>query len=282
MLAKRNLRLGRGDRRGAFRLSAFVFAAWVVAWFIGAHHVSDLAELSLFIEFLAWGLFWFCFLWVLYIALEPYVRRRWPATLVSWSRLLAGGFRDPMVGRDLLVGSLLAASTLALNRLLWFIFSWLGYPPARPQSGPGWQFLGARAIVSDTAIAFMLAPGFWLGALFVLFLLRVLLRKEWAAAVAWAVLFSIFPLSFDPVGWIGALIVGSLSVFIMIRFGLLALVANFMVFNFLQNYPLTTQGSAWYAGISLTGILLIAAIAFYGFYTSLGGRPAFGDAVLKE
>ena len=23
---------------------------------------------------------------------KPYVRRRWPATLVSWSRLLAGGF----------------------------------------------------------------------------------------------------------------------------------------------------------------------------------------------
>ncbi len=35
MLARRNLRLGRGDRRGAFRLAAFVFAAWAVAWFFG-------------------------------------------------------------------------------------------------------------------------------------------------------------------------------------------------------------------------------------------------------
>jgi hypothetical protein len=33
------------------------------------------------------------------------VRRRWPATLVSWSRLLAGRFRDPLVGRDVLAGS---------------------------------------------------------------------------------------------------------------------------------------------------------------------------------
>ena len=92
MLARRNLRLGRGDRRGASRLAAFVFVAWAVAGFFGAHHVPNFDELALFIEFLVWGLFLSCFIWVLYIALEPYVRRRWPATLVSWSRLLAGGF----------------------------------------------------------------------------------------------------------------------------------------------------------------------------------------------
>ena len=40
--------------------------------------------------------------------------------------------------------------------------------------------------------------------------------------------------------------------------------------------------SAWYAGISLVGILLIATITFYAFYTSLGGRPVFGGAVLEE
>jgi hypothetical protein len=55
-----------------------------------------------------------------------------------------------------------------------------------------------------------------------------------------------------------------------------------MVFNILQNVPLTTQTSSWYAGISLAGILLMAAMALYGFYTSLGGRPLFGGAVLEE
>ena len=70
--------------------------------------------------------------------------------------------------------------------------------------------------------------------------------------------------------------------FLLIRFGLLALVANFVVHGLLASFPLTTQGSAWYAGISLAGILLMAAMAFYGFYTSLGGRPVFGGAVLEE
>ena len=285
MLARRNLRLGRGDRRGAFRLAAFVFAAWAVAWFFGVHHVPDFAEIGLFIMFLAWGFAWSCLLWVLYIALEPYVRRRWPATLVSWSRLLAGGFRDPLVGRDVLAGCLLAPFTTALQRLAWFVFSWLGYPPPQPDSGPQWVFLGARTIVADVALALFNAPFFWLTALFILFLLRTLTRKEWTAAVAWVVLPTALVATgtrFDPVASVGILIFLSLAVFVMIRFGLLALVANFVVHIILQNFPLTTQGSAWYAGISLAGILLIAAMAFSGFYTSLGGRPVFGGAVLED
>ena len=83
LLARRNLRLGRSDRRGASRLAAFVFAAWAVAWFFGAHHVLNFKEFGLFLEFLAWGALLSGSLWILYIAMEPYVRRRWPATLVS-------------------------------------------------------------------------------------------------------------------------------------------------------------------------------------------------------
>jgi hypothetical protein len=64
MLARRNLRLGRGDSRGAFRLAAFVFAASAVAWLLGAHHVSNLGpEVLLFLQFLAWALLWSCFFW---------------------------------------------------------------------------------------------------------------------------------------------------------------------------------------------------------------------------
>jgi len=204
---------------------------------------------------------------------------------VSWSRMLAGGFRDPLVGRDVLAGCLLAPFTTAVQRLAWFVFSWLGYPPPQPDSGPQWQFLGAQPIVADVALALTYAPFLWLTELFILFLLRALLRKEWAAAVAWVLLQTALVAAgnrLDPVASVGILIFLSPAVFVMIRFGLLALVANFVVFNIVQNFPLTTQWSAWYAGISLAGILLIAAMAIYGFYTSLGGRPVFEGAVLEE
>ena len=131
----------------------------------------------------------------------------------------------------------------------------------------------------------MLAPMVWLAALFVLVLLRALLRKEWAAAVAWVLLFTVFSAADSqsaPIVLVFCLILSGLSVFLLIRFGLLTLVANFVFWYVLTNFPLTTQGSAWYAGISLAGILLMAAIALYAFYTSLGGRPVFGGAVLEE
>jgi len=68
----------------------------------------------------------------------------------------------------------------------------------------------------------------------------------------------------------------------LIRFGLLAVVAAGVFNDILGSFPLTTQMSSWYAGMSLAGILLMAAIAFYAFYTSLGGRPVLGGAVLQE
>ena len=55
-----------------------------------------------------------------------------------------------------------------------------------------WQFLGARTIIADISNILIVAPIFWLAVLFVLVLLRALLRKEWAAAVAWVLLFTVF------------------------------------------------------------------------------------------
>ena len=234
--------------------------------------------------FLAWGFAWSCLLWVLYIALEPYVRRRWPATLVSWSRLLAGGFRDPLVGRDILAGCFWPPFTELFED--WRgLFLLARLSSSATDSGPQWQFLGARTIVADVRSdvvqrAFFLAHG-------------SVCPVPFAGLAAQGV---------DGGGRMGCFAYGfsrrrypvrsrchcgrsdllGLAVFVMIRFGLLALVANFVVHIILQNFPLTTQWSAWYSGISLAGILLIAALVLYGFYTSLGGRPAFGGAVLEE
>jgi hypothetical protein len=294
MLARRNLRLGRGDRRGAARLAAVVFLADAVSYFV-AHHVPSLSELRLFVEFLVWGLAWSCLFWVLYIALEPYVRRRWPATLVSWSRLLARGFRDPLVGRDVLVGCLVGAFLTVLSRLGWFVPAWLGEPPTQPLSGPQLEFLGAQRIIAASAGTLIISLFSGFAFLFILFLWRSLLRRDWAAGAAFVLFSAVFLGS--PVLFAGgsqstaaALVNGLIlmifnvtGVLLITRLGLLAEVATiFFQFCFLENFPLTTDGSAWYSGISLAGILLMAVVSFYGFYTSLGGRPIFGSAALEE
>ncbi len=284
LLARRNLRLSRGDRRGASRLAAVILAIVAVSYSV-MHHVPNFGELSLFLEAWSGGLAWSCFLWVLYIALEPYVRRRWPTTLVSWSRLLAGSVRDPLVGRDVLVGCLLGAFSTALDRLGWLVPSWFGFPPVQPRSGPQLEFLGARTSIAELTSILIGAPFFWLSFLFVLVLLRALLRKEWAAAVATVLLGTVIVAAaapFDPAALATTVVFLSLAVFVLTRFGLLAMLANNLIHSLLTDFPLTTQGSAWYAGIGLGVILLLAAIAFYGFYTSLGGRPIFGAAAFEE
>jgi serine/threonine-protein kinase len=235
-----------------------------------AHHVPNSSELVLFMEFLVWGLARWCFFWVLYIALEPYVRRRWPATLVSWSRLLAGGFRDRLVGRDVLIGCLFGVFLTLLSRVAWFVPAWLGEPPTQPLSGPQLQFLRARPIIASILGGVFISLFAALAFLFVLFLFRALLRKDWAAAVAFVLLtsFSIgSPGLFAGgsqsttaavVNGLTLMIYNGAAVFLIIRFGLLAEGATFFFQLFLlENFPLTTQASAWYAEISLAGILLI-------------------------
>ena len=285
VLCRRNLRLGRGDRRGAFRLATVVFAAWAVAWLLGTHHVADFYEFPLFFNALIVGTAGSVFTGVLYIALEPYVRRRWPATLISWSRLLAGGIRDPLVGRDVLFGCLLSIAGICVVRFAWYVPMWLGQAPVQPYSGPTWQLLGARAIISDVASNILGAILTGLASLALLFLFRTLLRRDWAAAAAFVLIFGVLTAQGTgnlAVTLVPRLILFSLAVFLVIRFGVLALVAA-NVFNvFLGSFPLTTQMSAWYADTSLAGMVLMAAIAFYAFHTSLGGRPMFGATELEE
>jgi hypothetical protein len=84
-----------------------------------------------------------------------------------------------------------------------------------------------------------------------------------------------------PVALMENLIVQGVMMFSLFL-GLLWLVVTIFLVGLLSRFPLTRETSSWYAGISLAGILLMAAMTFYSFYTSLGDRPVFGGSVLEE
>jgi serine/threonine-protein kinase len=109
VLAWFNTRAGRGDRRGAFRLAVLLFVLSLVGSLLGGHHVSGREELLQVRMMVAIALFNAAFMYVAYLAIEPQVRRRWPRVLVGWSRLLAGNIRDPLIGREVLIGLALGA-----------------------------------------------------------------------------------------------------------------------------------------------------------------------------
>jgi serine/threonine-protein kinase len=282
LIARHNLRLGRVDGRGAFRLGSFILVVFLTMWALRAHHVASLDEIDLFIIALSWGLLCAASVALLYLALEPYVRRKEPHTLISWSRLLAGKFSDPLVGRDLLLGSLYGVALVLFETSDNFILPLLGRLPPTPDIGLTESLLGAQqatGILLSYVFGWVLSG---LGLFFVLFLLRLLLRKDWLAAIAVVILFSasnlgseygILSFVFSAVIWISILMV-------LKRFGLLAMVTGLVAQNVLILFPVTTHLSRWYAASALTGLVFIAALAIYGFQTARAGQPIFSANVL--
>jgi serine/threonine-protein kinase len=285
LLAWRNLRLGRGDRKGAFRLAAFVFVVFSLGWVFSAHHVATEEEASNFISELQGTLFLACFFWVVYLAFEPFVRRRWPGRIVSWSRLLAGDFRDPLVGRDLLVGAVFGAGIVLCNFFLAdLVPRWLGYPPREPWFDfPATQLLGVRSFahgMTYQVYASLLQPFILL---FLLLLFYIILRSErLAALVLWALAALALSLTNSMPSAPFAALAAFLSVWVLYRYGLLAFVSSTFFLHLNIFYPVTSDFSAWYAGDFVMALAVALALAVYGFRISLGGRSLFRGRLLED
>lgn len=58
--------------------------------------------------------------------------------------------------------------------------------------------------------------------------------------------------------------------------GILSVVIAFLVNQAINNSPLTLQPAMPYAPAALWSVLLVAALAAFGFYASRAGQPLFG------
>jgi serine/threonine-protein kinase len=274
VLTRINLRGGRGDRKGAHRVGLYMVVVSLLSWAFQASHVPDFDEVSLVINAIAMALFVGGLAWLGYLALEPFVRRWWPDTIVSWNRLLAGRFRDPLVGRDILIGGAFAV-VLNLNaELRWMLPRWLGLPSPMPAGVRFDALLGGRYLASQIIgeLTAVIVP---IGLLFLLLLLRIVLRRQWLA-IAGIVLFvaGVHLMQVDNLVlellFIGVWLVLVLTV--LVRFGLLATCFMFVISNLTYSYPITIDFNAWYAGRGVSALLVGLALVAYGFTTSLAGR----------
>jgi F0F1-type ATP synthase membrane subunit c/vacuolar-type H+-ATPase subunit K len=71
----------------------------------------------------------------------------------------------------------------------------------------------------------------------------------------------------------------ALSLFVVTRFGLFAIMVVIVFSAAWGAVPHTTDPSSWYFGGSVATVVLFAAIAVYGFVVSLGGQKLFNDAL---
>jgi serine/threonine-protein kinase len=276
VLARRNLRLGRGDRRGAWRLVTVVSIVLAVAWILDEHHVADTHEWYLFVSFAGRVLVISGLFWATYVAFEPYVRRHWPSTIVSWTRLIGGGIRDPLVGRDVLIGCAVGALLTCLLLAGVLAPGWLGRMAEMPRI-PTWRVLhGASHAMSLSLQLVVNALLEAFVALFLLVVMRLTFRREWLAAAVTIVLLALpdILLSDDVlVGAISFSLVYGLAVLLLIRVGLVAVVAMRFTVDLLQVFPSVPSLGPWYAGLGVAGLVIFGAIVLSGGYVAMA-RPA--------
>ena len=252
ILAWWNVRLGRGDRRGAFRaaIGAFflVMGAWLLSPVASAHF--DQARLFSAIGRALWAS---AQLWMLYLGLEPYIRRFSPDSLIAWQRLVSGRWRDPRVGRDILIGvaagmamTLVFAAHNKIARLL-------GHPEPMPIFP---HIIGVMQVGYSVGYVLSTAQNaIYSGMLgtagFVVF--RIVLKRRLPAAVAavlcffWVVLSGMFSPGWPLLDLILGLIITTGFVVTIGWVGLLATIASLFTHFLLLRAPLTTDLSSWRA-----------------------------------
>jgi hypothetical protein len=284
LIARHNLRKGRSDRRGAFQLAAFVSIVALFVWLLNAKHIADPnVEMGRF--FTGQPLWAAGLLWLLYLALEPYVRRFWPTTVVSWSRLMARQWRDPLVGRDILFGVVLGVLIHILDLASGMLAHKLGQvmPPRVP---PLDNLLGTRFVIALIGNQVFNAIINALFCVFGMVLLKILVRREWAAVIV-AIAFFSFTTSRSmtaagPYAINLVAIVLSISIIVLTiqRLGLLATIVMFLIDFIVSSAAVTLDTSSWFFADSLLPVLVPAALACYGLYASRGGEPLLGRRLL--
>ncbi len=278
ILARRNLRSGRGDRKGAWRLGAWSFALMLAIWLLEAHHQTrPELQWSLFIRGVSFALFIGGFVWVVYIGLEPVVRRVWPHTLISWSRLLAGRARDPMVGRDVLIGVVLAGLSGFLAVLMRELAGRMGSAPL--PDAPSLD--GVEGIGAFLAWLFANQINALLPAMMFLLLLvglRGLLRSTAGAVIGsiallgtilTAILLQDWP---PPIAVLAGVIGATLTMTVLVRYGLLAMAVGQLIGRAVGTLPATIRVSDWYFAYYAAALAATVGLCLWAF--SVARAPA--------
>lgn len=281
LLAVHNLKRGRGDTRAATRLSIFMFAAYVMIWALNGWHLPTRWELTMLFRSTSYALAFAGAVWLGYIAVEPLVRRHWPQAMVSWTRLLAGGLRDPLVGRDLLIGLAAGCYFGLIHTASEFVEKPYG---ALPSSVPLLEtLLGARHVMGTALIPMTESLVNMLGSFLLLFVIRLLLRRDWLAGLAFVGLMTLmgFLGSETPLIDAGFALAGSLvSYLVMTRVGLLATAVAFYMQFLLIMMPIAHDFALWYAGATVFCLILTGSLTAYATRVALAGTSIIKDEYL--
>ena len=266
LLAWYNVREGRGDSAGAHKVSAAFLVLGTLIWLLAANHVPQLSlEIQMFFRVLGFILVPAAIVWMFYLALEPYVRRIWPETVISWNRLLATRLTDPLVASHALIGLAIAVAVTILSELVNLLPMWLGHAAPVPYLASQMRWLSRDNAAATALSALLIALYMGLLYLLLLVLLQLLLRRRWLAAGMFVLAVGALGVQWDDLGiapCAQSAITAGLILLLLVRYGLVAALAALWAMFLLRNTPLTSDMSIWYSGQSrfAVGLLCVAAM----------------------
>jgi len=273
LLAWRNVRVGRGDIQGAFRLAVFITLLMTVDWLLRATFPTNPNRFSDFLFFaMGFNAFVGALVFALYLALEPLVRRRWPGSLVAWTRLVHGEVRDPLVGRAILLGGVTHLVMSGLELAQMWIAEGVGMPPVRPGNINWNSLLGVGHWIRFTAnglVNGMLQPMLFL---ILLVLLRFPLRRDLPTNLVFVALLGVMNLGGGYEWWLDltlGVVRAVVLLFVLTRWGLLA--ATFASFSdrMLSTFPVTLDPTPAYRDPSNYVLVVLIGIGALAVWTTL-------------
>jgi len=276
VLARHNVKLGRGDRKGAFRAAMILFYAKLGAWLLGIRYVGDLgSEIQRFFSAIGGSLLEAALLWITYLAVEPYIRKLSPDSLIGWTRLINGRWRDPHVGRDLLVGTSAGLGMTLFYAVHNLIPPLFGQPEPMPMlPADANVLLGARFVLS--LILSQFGGALLQGMLCVcgLVALMIPLRRKWLAHIVgsllfvWAVIAGMFAPGTPVLDFVMGMGIIVIFIGVILHAGVLSTIAALTTHFMLLRAPLTTDLSTWRATAGITYVVILASAGLAAAYVA--------------
>jgi hypothetical protein len=294
-LARRNIRAGRGDARGAFRIAVMVFATQVLVWILSADHGTAGVEYNRVYTVIAAALTEAALVWVVYLAIEPYARRRWPGMLVSWMRLGSGRWGDGLVGRDLVLGAGLGAAAAVVILASSPIAAWregVAAPPTPVDVG----LLSLGPALGSVFESLLTAIGYPLLGLAIMLMLGAASWWRWVSVAGFGALSLALGFTFSlavpglgnaygsgvvaPEHLVVAAGLTAGTYVVLWRLGLLVAVGAWYTASLIVGSPAGLDAGVWFGAPAMLPLLVPAAAAVWGAVAMVKGRELVREEML--
>ena len=197
---------------------------------------------------------------------------------------MAGDYRDPLVGRDLLIGLVIGIAMSAFQLLSTLTPNWFG--KATPLFvTPSASFLGPNMFFAR--FESQLSAGLFIAfvCVFLLLLFLRLMRREMPALITVWIILTVFATLVSQSSLIMVpmiSITAFLAILAMRRYGLLALTTAGVVAHLLIFFPVTTDLTAWYATDFTIALAISLVLAAFAAYTAVGGARVFSGKIFAD